>query len=468
MRVGITGHQQLEDPEAWPWVEEIVGRELDAAAAPVVVVTSLAVGADQLVARLGIARGATVHAVLPFAGIERTFAAEDLQAYRRLVSQATVEVLQTPGTDEDAYMAAGRRVVELSDVMIAVWDAKPAKGKAGPPTSSHTPLRPACLSSISTRLSGQSPDFSPLNRNPLHPVRTSALKSRFAPLGFSPIKAGGGAALESTGGGRAREPRAHGEPEGGGDATPASTYRSIAASSAECVPTTTASASASIPIARRSGASSAARATAASSWMSTGRWTPSVPVTPAPLACLATATGERAMAIQPHPNRGGDVRAPPYTASSRSRSGRIAPARPTISSAVPSHATTARPGARSASVAIVRAARVGSGPGRQPRTPTRSRRATSNAVGCRHDGVGQIRRVRCNRSKRTGLIVFTARWGRRPRARRRIQIACAPSASAASAAPTASDDERKGAPDVPISTMSGFNVPPRWPRASAG
>src|ERR1039458_2179036 len=121
-RIGITGHQRLEDPAAWPWVEEVVGRELDAAAAPVVVVTSLAVGTDQLAARLGIARGATVHAVLPFAGIERTFAAEGLQAYRRLVSQATVEVLQTPGTDEDAFMAAGRRVVELSAVMIAGWE----------------------------------------------------------------------------------------------------------------------------------------------------------------------------------------------------------------------------------------------------------------------------------------------------------------------------------------------------------
>jgi hypothetical protein len=129
--IGITGHQRLEDPAAWPWVEEMVGRELDAAPSPVVVVTSLAVGADQLIARLGIARGATLHAVLPFAGIERTFAAEDLPAYRRLISQATVEVLQTYGTDEDAYLAAGRRVAELSDVMIAVWDARPAKGKGG-------------------------------------------------------------------------------------------------------------------------------------------------------------------------------------------------------------------------------------------------------------------------------------------------------------------------------------------------
>jgi hypothetical protein len=130
-RIGVTGHQRLEEPAAWPWVEEAISRELDAAAKPLVIVSSLAIGADQLVARLGTARGATVHAVLPFADIERTFAVEDLPAYRQLVRQASVEILQTPGTDEDAYMAAGRRVAELSDVLIAVWDAKPAKGKGG-------------------------------------------------------------------------------------------------------------------------------------------------------------------------------------------------------------------------------------------------------------------------------------------------------------------------------------------------
>lgn len=129
--IGISGHQRLENPAAWPWVEEAIGHELDASPKPLVVVTSLAIGADQLVARLGAARGATVYAVLPFAGIERTFAPEDLPAYRQLVSQASVEILQTPGTDEDAFLAAGRRVAELSDVMIAVWDAKPAKGKGG-------------------------------------------------------------------------------------------------------------------------------------------------------------------------------------------------------------------------------------------------------------------------------------------------------------------------------------------------
>jgi hypothetical protein len=53
------------------------------------------------------------------------------QAYRELSKNATVEVLDIPGTDEDAYLAAGHRVVDNSDIMLAVWDGKPAKGKGG-------------------------------------------------------------------------------------------------------------------------------------------------------------------------------------------------------------------------------------------------------------------------------------------------------------------------------------------------
>jgi hypothetical protein len=130
-RIGITGHQRLPDPAAWQWAAEVLSRELDSAPTPLLIVTSLAVGADQLLAQLGEARGAKVHAVLPFPDIERTFAAEDLPEYRKLLRHASVEVLNTPGTDEDAYLAAGRRVVEIADVLIAIWDGLPAKGKGG-------------------------------------------------------------------------------------------------------------------------------------------------------------------------------------------------------------------------------------------------------------------------------------------------------------------------------------------------
>jgi len=130
-RVGVTGHQRLDHPEAWSWVAGMMRDELAKMAPPLVAVSSLAIGADQLLARLVSERGGVVHAVLPFADIERTFSPRDRPAYRSLAKQATVEVLDTPGTDEDAYLAAGRRVGELSDLMLAVWDGNPAKGKGG-------------------------------------------------------------------------------------------------------------------------------------------------------------------------------------------------------------------------------------------------------------------------------------------------------------------------------------------------
>jgi hypothetical protein len=69
--------------------------------------------------------------VLPFSDIERSFSPNHVPGYRELVKQATVEVLDTPGTDEDAYLAAGQRVVDLSDIVLAVWNGNPAKGKGG-------------------------------------------------------------------------------------------------------------------------------------------------------------------------------------------------------------------------------------------------------------------------------------------------------------------------------------------------
>jgi hypothetical protein len=130
-RVGVTGHQRLDDPEAWPWVGNAMGEQLAGMVPPLIAVTSLAVGADQLLARLVLERGGRIYAVLPFADIERSFSLGDRPAYRELAKKAIVEVLDTPGTDQDAYLAAGQRVVELSDIVLAVWNGKPAKGKGG-------------------------------------------------------------------------------------------------------------------------------------------------------------------------------------------------------------------------------------------------------------------------------------------------------------------------------------------------
>jgi len=131
MRVGITGHQRLDDPSAWTWVEAAMARTLDDCVNNLVAVTSLAIGADQLLASLVLRRGGSVYAVIPFADYERTFVAEDVDSYRRLLAVSKVEILVTRGTDEDAYLAAGQRVVALSDLLIAVWNGEAARGKGG-------------------------------------------------------------------------------------------------------------------------------------------------------------------------------------------------------------------------------------------------------------------------------------------------------------------------------------------------
>ena len=132
MHVGITGHQRLEDEDAWIWVAVTMRNELAAFPEPLIGVTSLAIGADQLFARLMLERGGSLHVVLPYADIERSFSPDDARTYHNLVAHAaTVEVLDRGGSDEDAYLAAGERVVDLSDVMLAVWDGQAAKGKGG-------------------------------------------------------------------------------------------------------------------------------------------------------------------------------------------------------------------------------------------------------------------------------------------------------------------------------------------------
>jgi hypothetical protein len=131
MRVGITGHQHLDDPTAWSWVADAIRTELAILTPPLVGITSLSIGADQLFAKLILEQSGSIHAVLPYREIEQSFLPEDLLLFRKLASQAELEILDTPGTDQDAYLAAGLRVADLSDLVIAVWNGLPAVGKGG-------------------------------------------------------------------------------------------------------------------------------------------------------------------------------------------------------------------------------------------------------------------------------------------------------------------------------------------------
>lgn len=100
--------------------------------------TALAEGADRIFADAALALGYQVEALIPFgsADYETTFAdPAETPRYRALMSKAArVEAL--PGNLPDAtvaYEAVGRTCVDRCDILVAVWDGKPAAGRGGSP-----------------------------------------------------------------------------------------------------------------------------------------------------------------------------------------------------------------------------------------------------------------------------------------------------------------------------------------------
>ncbi len=133
MRLGITGHQRLSHPEDWLWVQDKLDELMLQITDPLVGFTSLAVGTDQLFAEAVLRHKGSFTVIVPFAGYQLKFAeGHEQQAYERLLAQAcAVEVLSASASNREAYFKAGRQVVHRCEVLIAVWDGKPAAGLGG-------------------------------------------------------------------------------------------------------------------------------------------------------------------------------------------------------------------------------------------------------------------------------------------------------------------------------------------------
>ncbi len=155
LTVGVTGHRlgALDDARVAAIRDEIalaldtIEREamalfkresaLFAAAPPTLTLVSpLADGADQMAAEAGLARGWRLQTVLPFdrATYVRDF--PDPAAAARFTalldqSDCVLELPGDPDDDAEAYMAAGRATIAHCDVLIAVWDGRPPRGRGG-------------------------------------------------------------------------------------------------------------------------------------------------------------------------------------------------------------------------------------------------------------------------------------------------------------------------------------------------
>ncbi|HVF83899.1 MAG TPA: hypothetical protein VM913_06990 [Sphingomicrobium sp.] len=98
-------------------------------------VSPLASGADQIAAAVAVEAGWSLQAVLPMtrADYVRSMSSEEASEVDRL-SGLCCCVLELPGDPndaEEAFVMAGRATVAHCDLLIAVWDGLPARGRGG-------------------------------------------------------------------------------------------------------------------------------------------------------------------------------------------------------------------------------------------------------------------------------------------------------------------------------------------------
>ncbi len=130
--IGASGHQSIPDAARafiCDEIEELLGGVPDDSTG----VCSLAAGADQIFATAILRRCLGLHVVVPSDGYVATFKdpADRQQFVRLMNSAASVEALSFKSPSEAAFLAAGRRVVDLCDILVAVWDGKKARGLGG-------------------------------------------------------------------------------------------------------------------------------------------------------------------------------------------------------------------------------------------------------------------------------------------------------------------------------------------------
>ena len=132
MNIGVTGHQKLTKQELWTTARKEMEAVLRGLPTPFVGFSSLAIGADQIFGELVLELGQSLVTIVPFETYAEKFDNSSRIKYMELLSKSSrIEILQEGVTDEEAYFAAGKIIVERSDLMIAVWDGEPAAGFGG-------------------------------------------------------------------------------------------------------------------------------------------------------------------------------------------------------------------------------------------------------------------------------------------------------------------------------------------------
>jgi len=136
--IGVTGHRFLSDTkkliQAVDSALEMIEEKFEA---PYMLYSSLAEGADRLVVQRAFLRWEDVSLIVPLPLPIEDYM-EDFESltskaeFLNLLDQAEHIYEVTPEKSRDqAYTAAGKFILEVSDVLVAIWDGEESQGEGG-------------------------------------------------------------------------------------------------------------------------------------------------------------------------------------------------------------------------------------------------------------------------------------------------------------------------------------------------
>jgi uncharacterized phage-like protein YoqJ len=138
--IGITGHRSVKETEEVQYRVDLVLEKLRLAYPnrKWIVLSPLAEGTDRIVVKRiqQFANAIAKHVVilpLPMDEYQKDFSTPaSKQEFNQLLSQADDVVELIPKKDRDeAYAQAGQYILRNCDVLVAIWDGKPERGKGG-------------------------------------------------------------------------------------------------------------------------------------------------------------------------------------------------------------------------------------------------------------------------------------------------------------------------------------------------
>jgi hypothetical protein len=133
--VGFTGHRNLADPAG---VAKAIRGALESLRREVpgewIALSSIAGGGDQLFVQQARAVGLSWHAILPLSRAEfaKDFTPAEWSAVEETLATADhLRIVSENDDRKDSYLDCGIETVNGADVLLAVWDGDPARGKGG-------------------------------------------------------------------------------------------------------------------------------------------------------------------------------------------------------------------------------------------------------------------------------------------------------------------------------------------------